>query len=84
MQRIPQDKFDGEKSTISLTGNFYEKTAVPENLDLQKAVWKIKNALCKFPSYWFSKIILLVSDNFENLTFLAESIVALKNTLKHL
>lgn len=38
MQSIPQDKFEGEKSIISLTGNFYEKTAHPENLERQKAV----------------------------------------------
>ncbi len=82
--KIPHDKFDGEKSIISLTGNSYENTAVPENFDLQNALWNIKNALWRFPSNWFSRIILLVSDSFENRTFLAESIVALKNTLKHL
>lgn len=51
MHNIPQDRFDGEKSTISLTGYFYEKTALPEYFDLQNADWNIKNALCKLPSY---------------------------------
>lgn len=84
MHKIPHDKFDGEKSTISLTGYFYEKTALPENFDLQNAVWNIKNALCKLPSSWFSNTNLLVSESLDILTFFAQSIVALKKTLKHL
>jgi hypothetical protein len=45
MHKIPHDKFEGEKSLISLTGNCYENTPHPENLERQNAVWNIRNAL---------------------------------------